>query len=252
MLEAARAAKWSYDNDYNVPAPPRAPSITLESQPGFIQIRWTNEAESDLTFAGYRIYRAVGDWFPNVPEEQDVLVGNWEKVYECGGNSGNPIVNEWKDETTKRAEANYYSVTAFDNGSKTNYKGEQEVLESNPLLSQARSPAFKFFTPGETLDDIVVVPNPFNLSAGNLNFPGESNKIMFYGLPLKCTIRIFTEAGDLLKVIEHDGSGDHPWGDIAQEYQATEIGQIVVSGIYIAHIETPEGESTIRKFVVVR
>ena len=75
---------------------------------------------------------------------------------------------------------------------------------------------------------------------------------MFYGLPLKCTIRIFTEAGDLVKVIEHEGSGDHPWGDIEQEYQATEVGQIVVSGLYIAHIQTPDGQSTVRKFIVVR
>ena len=83
---------------------------------------------------------------------------------------------------------------------------------------------------------------------------------MFYNIPPFCTIRIYTERGDLIKTIKHDdGSGDEAW-DLA-----TSSDQLVVSGLYIAHIEASEdwldqktvimnnkGESVIKKFVVIR
>ena len=43
-----------------------------------------------------------------------------------------------------------------------------------------------------------------------------------------------------------DGSGDELWNSI------TSSRQVIVSGIYIAVFETPNGESAIRKFIVVR
>jgi len=70
---------------------------------------------------------------------------------------------------------------------------------------------------------------------------------MFLNLPGECTIRIYTERGDLIKTIEHtNGSGDEAWNLV------TKYRQVVVSGIYLAHIETPDGRSTYRKFIVIR
>ena len=86
-------------------------------------------------------------------------------------------------------------------------------------------------------------------------------RIFFYNIPAFCRIKIFTERGDLIETLEHtDGSGDEPWDSI------TSSRQVVVSGLYIAHIEVTEdyadpitgeilyrkGESTIKKFVIVR
>ncbi len=76
---------------------------------------------------------------------------------------------------------------------------------------------------------------------------------MFMDLPPECTIKIYSESGDLIKTLNHtDGSGDEPWGVLEEEQSTTESGQIIVSGIYIAYIETPDGESTFVKFAVVR
>jgi hypothetical protein len=87
------------------------------------------------------------------------------------------------------------------------------------------------------------------------------DRIMFLNIPPYCTIKIFTERGDLIKTIEHtDGSGDEPWN------QLTSSRQTIVSGVYIAHIEvtqdsndpqsgTPlfkKGDSQIVKFAIVR
>jgi hypothetical protein len=79
---------------------------------------------------------------------------------------------------------------------------------------------------------------------------------MFYNIPPYCTIRIYTERGDLIKTIEHtDGSGDEEWKSV------TSSGQVVVSGVYIAYIEVTQdsvdppftkGESIIKKLIVVR
>jgi len=90
------------------------------------------------------------------------------------------------------------------------------------------------------------VPNPYNLTTLQYGEPGK-DRIMFLNIPPICTIRIFTERGDLIKTIEHtDGSGDEAWNSV------TSSRQVVVSGLYIAHFETPDGESAIRKFVIIR
>jgi hypothetical protein len=66
-------------------------------------------------------------------------------------------------------------------------------------------------------------------------------------LPAVCTIRIYTERGDLVKTIEHtDGSGDELW-DSTTSYR-----QVIVSGVYIAVFTTPDGKSAMRKFIVIR
>lgn len=103
----------------------------------------------------------------------------------------------------------------------------------------------------EALNSIRIVPNPFNASAkGSVRFPGviDEDKIAFYNIPGQCTIRIYTELGELIKTIEHtNGSGDEFW------YQVTSSSQIVVSGIYIAVItDKSTGQNHLAKFVIIR
>ena len=100
------------------------------------------------------------------------------------------------------------------------------------------------------------MPNPYNISAREIQFGDQSTKdqIMFYGLPPKCIIKIFTERGDLIKTIRHiDSSGDESWDS------TTSAGQVIVSGIYIVYFEVTEdtpvfkkGESIYKKLIVVR
>jgi hypothetical protein len=69
---------------------------------------------------------------------------------------------------------------------------------------------------------------------------------MFVNLPNECKIKIFTERGDLIYEMDHAGSGDRRWDLI------TSSRQIVVSGVYIATFEDPDGNMVYRKFVVIR
>ena len=100
------------------------------------------------------------------------------------------------------------------------------------------------------MSDIRVVPNPFNISAAKTLGYGDQapNRLYFFNIPGRCTIKIYTEVGELVKTIVHtDGSGDAYWDSV------TSSNQLVVSGIYIAVIHNDNtGEQKIVKFVIIR
>ncbi|MGE5399420.1 MAG: hypothetical protein ACM3S2_03390, partial [Ignavibacteriales bacterium] len=80
-------------------------------------------------------------------------------------------------------------------------------------------------------------------------FGGQfQNELHFYNTPGKCTIKIYTEMGELIQTLNHDnGSGDVYWRSI------TSSNQLLVSGIYIAVITNTEtGEKHIAKFSIIR
>jgi len=70
-------------------------------------------------------------------------------------------------------------------------------------------------------------------------------------MPKVKEITILTESGNLVTIIEHSGGGIAQWYD-GQRYLVTDADQRPVSGIYIAHFETPDGQSISRKFLIVR
>jgi hypothetical protein len=101
------------------------------------------------------------------------------------------------------------------------------------------------------LDKIAVVPNPFNWNDPNLRGYGYSNpsnlQITFYELPQIITIRIYTEAGDLVKTIYHNRpAGSDVWN------MTNEAGQTVASGVYVVLFTTPDGGIVYRKLVIAR
>jgi hypothetical protein len=103
---------------------------------------------------------------------------------------------------------------------------------------------------GQGLDLVRIVPNPYDIRARSLQFgtlATQRDRIAFYGLPGVCQLKIFTERGDLIYEKSHTNStGDELWNS------TTSSGQVVASGIYILYVETPEGKSVIRKFVIIR
>ena len=161
----------------------------------------------------------------------------------------------------------YVTVTAFDRG-----------MPSNDLLALESSKAanMQVWFPGtsskESMEDIYVVPNPYiglsKYDGRRENDPkgDKSRRIWFANLPERCTIRIFTLAGDLIDKIEHYGSyeedvitiskatnsaftdsGIHSWDILSKNHQ------IVVSGVYLFSVENRKnGEIKVGKFVVIR
>jgi hypothetical protein len=258
----ALAAQWNFDNGYSAPIPPPPPEFFhVNSRPDKIELSWGTRSEDVSDFAGYRVYRALGN--PG-PEHSDAgLIGEWDLIYQCGGeNPGGDVTyrsvteNSFDDTTAQRGQNYYYYVTAFDEGGEIDYGGTTGPLESSKWLTRTTFSATLNTPPGEDLDDIRVVPNPYSMQAGkaDIQYIGAEYKLMFVNLPPECTIDIYNESGDLVKTLNHtDGSGGETWADgFHEQYLTTDSGQMVVSGIYIAHIVSSEGETKNVKFVIVR
>lgn len=105
------------------------------------------------------------------------------------------------------------------------------------------------------LDNIYVVPNPY-VGASILEpankLPGQNRgerRIYFENLPMKCTIRIYTLAGELVTTLEHDSGMDN-----GREYWnlLNKDGFSVAYGVYLAHIDAPGIGEKLIKFALIK
>ena len=105
------------------------------------------------------------------------------------------------------------------------------------------------------LDKIRVVPNPY--VATNIiepkNFINRSargyRRLYFDKLPRKCTIKIFTTAGELVKVLHHDSTID----DGKEFWDLLSKDNIEVSyGLYFYQVDAPGIGKKIGKFVIIK
>ncbi len=96
-----------------------------------------------------------------------------------------------------------------------------------------------------------VIPNPYVASAP-WDEPGR-RKIQFVNLTAEATVRIFTAAGDLVRVLEHPAPGaPADQGSIDWDLK-NGAGRLVESGIYIWQVEDPRGVAdVVGRLVIVR
>ena len=245
-------AKRNYDMGYNIPQPPSPPPMfNVTSGGDRISLSWSpSQSDGDPNypgFAGYKIYRAVAK-----PDT------TYDEIADLG-----PSTTSFDDMTAVRGFSYYYYIVSYNDGS-NNTTGEANPvsrLHSSRFYTKTTEPAYLRRQAGESLSDIRVVPNPYNIKARDLQYPGEPDKIMFLNIPAYCTIKIYTERGDLIQTIEHtDGSGDEGWNSV------TSSRQVVVSGVYIAVFKVTKdyrdpvtnkllynkGDTEFRKFVIIR
>ncbi len=118
-----------------------------------------------------------------------------------------------------------------------------------------------------SLENIKAVPNPFYIRS---EYQSDSyEKIMkFINLPPVCTIKIFTVAGDLVRMLRHNGTSNNERTDpiirdlegdmLRNEETSIEVWDLktanfryVASGMYIALVESPYGKKFV-KFAVIQ
>ena len=101
-----------------------------------------------------------------------------------------------------------------------------------------------------SLGKVWAVPNPFVVNSGNTGASASGlaqNKIIFMGLPIRCTIRIFSFSGQLIQTLQHSvDSGLEAW------YQISRNNQWVSSGVYYFVVEDDKGNRSWNKFVIIR
>ncbi len=135
-----------------------------------------------------------------------------------------------------------------------------ELVLDRPL---AADDVFVFTTKGKVVDlnsekakaefQPYVVPNPYIGSAsfepGRFNVSGRGERrIEFRGVPINCTIRIFTVRGELVQTLHHDGSDA---GYVAWNLR-TKDNLDVAPGLYVYHVDGGNLGSNIGKFAIIK
>lgn len=153
----------------------------------------------------------------------------------------------------------FVSVTTFDHGYPQRELAPQEASASmNAVEAFAQNSTDLVISKGL---NVVVYPNPYRID-GNYqdrfegwdtpDLPGEYNRaINFTNLPPKCTIRIFTLDGDLVREIEHDKPANDPTAMHEKWDVINRNTMITVSGIYYWVVDSPYGKQ-IGKLVIIR
>ncbi len=204
-----------------------------------------SSTEPDLRHAPAVALESIKATFPtNTRLGGSVRLREVSGYYELvDGVDGSGVVTGALDNGTRY----YYAVVAYDFGNRTVGKvslptsGGRNVnaLQVIPLPLKR-----------DVMDDIRVVPNPYKGSADWEEWTGSGvrlGKIYFMNLPEKCTVRIYTIAGDLVRTMEHN---DVTFGALGWDLTG-EAGVQVASGIYVYHVDAPAYGEKIGKFAVL-
>ena len=149
---------------------------------------------------------------------------------------GRLVFNDYSGETTAPAAGTVVRLTT----NKPNTSEDVYGFGTSKATALSKSDA--------DLSKIKVVPNPY-LVRNRWEPSADYSKLQFTHLPEKCTIRIYTLAGNLVQTLEHDGaeshSGTEDWDLLSKDNQK------VSSGLYIFHVESGVGDK-VGKFAIVR
>ena len=108
----------------------------------------------------------------------------------------------------------------------------------------------------QDLSKISVVPNPYLATAAweprSLYPTGRgSRQIDFIHLPARCTIRIYTMSGALVKTLYKNDSNLNSGGSISWDL-VSDDGMDIAYGVYIFHVDAPGIGNYIGKFAVIK
>ncbi len=283
VLKRARTAQRAYDLDYIVPVPPPSPRFRAVARSGAVDFYWDDSPEAFLDptsplpkdFEGYRIYAG---------EDRDDLrlIGQFDLSAAphdtTGFNTGldslrlqTPVVLDGVTYHYKytlpslRDGFKYFAaVTAYDLGN-----SEIESLESGRTQNEVMVvPAPRV---GERSGGVVVFPNPYRVEAAwDSGRNVREHYLWFANLPARCTIRIYTLAGDLVYDQGFDGATYdgrnargiyNPASDLPGTFSGatfgwdlvTRRGQAAATGLYLWSVEDRDsGKTQVGKLLIVK
>ena len=285
LLANAEFAQLAFDFNYVIPSPPPSPRLAILPADGALDLYWDKSSEravdptspvpGGLDFEGYRVY--LGQERSSLD-----LVGQYDTPDTAGFDTGFAAVAladsveiggtyyHYRQRLTglKTGFKYFAAVTAFDIGD-----DQIESLESGITQNLAQS------VPAPSPDEaagrkVTVFPNPYKVEArwdaGSLV---RDHYLWFANLPERCTIRIYTLSGDLVKKFDFDGAtydGSNarglynPAGEAALDAPAlsgslfawdmiSDLGQAAASGLYLFAVEDLATGAVQRgKFLVVK
>ena len=274
---------------YILPAPPPSPNMEVVVESGKVTIYWQDGAESFLDpisqeadFEGYRIYGArktanddLGEFSLLLETDLKNNVGyntgfSTIQITDQFGEPDSLLVNDtyyqykFENANIKDGWLNYYAVTAYDQGDPdANLESLESSIYSNRVYVFPGKAAAK---ENNWVGEPTVYPNPFKGQALWDGYGSRSKMLWFRNLPNEAEIRIFSLAGDLVDIIQHEESyngadianidaqknplmagGEHAWDLITMHDQAT------ASGLYLFTVEDKNsGQIKEGKFLIIK
>jgi hypothetical protein len=221
-------------------------------------------------FEGYRLYRSED---PNIPPgtktftllKQYDLPGD-----EFGFNVG--LETKFVDSNLVRGKRYWYAVTSFGIPDLAVIERpaegggvKRDSLFTDPAESSLRENLKQVdlsFSASDNLGEVLVVPNPYRIDQdytfenGGWEGLGRSwdetkRLVRFIHLPRKCTIRVFTVAGDQVATLQYEAPADKPdmgqmdWDILSESNRA------LASGLYVFTVESELG-TQVGKFALIR
>ena len=274
---------------YILPAPPPSPNMEVVVESGKVTIYWQDGAESFLDpisqeadFEGYRIYGArktvnddLGEFslLLEIDLKNDIGYNTGFSTIRIINEFGEPdsiLINDtyyhykFENANIKDGWLNYYAVTAYDQGDPdANLESLESSIYSNRVYVFPGKAAAK---ENNWVGEPTVYPNPFKGQALWDGYGSRSKMLWFRNLPNEAEIRIFSLAGDLVDIIQHEESyngadianidaqknplmagGEHAWDLITMHDQAT------ASGLYLFTVEDKNsGQIKEGKFLIIK
>lgn len=277
---------------YVLPEPPATPKTRIVAGDGRVDIYWDDQARLSVDpisrkhdFEGYRLYRTnPGDDATGNLIDQRNLIAQWDSAgNNIGYNNGFDAIKLAQPEIIEGDTFYYrYTMNGLQNGWQylfilTSFDEGDEDLGLEPLESSFTENAFSVYS-GTTVSEldkdgsnrIGVYPNPYFTSAAWDGNTSRTKKIYFTNLPAKCTINVYTSAGDLVASMRHDAAtyqgegsqwferygqtgkkvfsgGEHAW-DILSNTKAA-----ISTGVYLVVVkDEATGKVDLSKFAIVK
>ena len=258
LLANAKFAQLAFNFNYVIPTPPPSPRLTVVPVDGALDLYWdrspeetvdkTSPAPGGKDFEGYRVY--IGDVSADLAQ-----VAQFDKVDTTGFNTGfsaialpdSQLVNgiwthyRYRINGLKTGFRYFVAVTSFDTGDDQIESLESGVTQNQVLTVPAPSSAQ---VAGR---GVTVFPNPYHgeaaWDAGRLV---RDHFLWFANLPRRCSIQIFSLAGDQVKAIDFDGDTYRGEGARGLFNPATELGvdpPLLSGTVYAWNLITERGQA---------
>ena len=216
LLANADYAQFAHDLDYRLPSPPPSPRVHLVPGHERVDVWWDDSPEqvSDptslqpggLDFEGYRLYLGLD-------QQEQTLVAQYDLRDTTGFDTGlepalapEPLVVDGvtyryrrRVEGLKDGFRYWGAVTSYDMGDRTIESLESGITQNKFLVVPSAN--------GSERSGVHVYPNPYRVEAAwDAGRAVRDKVIWFGGLPQRCTIRIYSLAGDLMMEQPFDGA----------------------------------------------
>jgi hypothetical protein len=246
----------------------RDPARFMAPHPIGTDFSMIDTTKGGRNFEAYRLWRSEN---PNQTDDSFTLLKQFDVVepidsvrfqYDTG------LQYTYIDSNLVRGKTYVYAVTSVSIPNLVEVQqadGSIAFREVEPLESAKRTNAVPIdlpFAVSREANQVAVVPNPYRTDANYTlesgGYEGLSNGwdetrrlVKFINLPERCTIRVFSLSGDLIRTLHHDGGGGaFPDGDENMPL-VSESNRALASGIYIYTVESEFGTQT-GKFVIIR